>query len=238
MCALVHPIRFDPQYRVRYWVFSEPLRQEGGRPQGGWVVGPRSNSTLLRVFDISLSLSLSLSRCCCCCCCCRERVVPNHSIFSLSVSLCVCVCVLPSMSSSILAPSLKLLPQTLHSAPPRLPPLSRSVCFGLFCVVCFRSMSLPRFGNLWIFPSYHLGRRTGHQGESRRAQDTGGGGRGPGKSSSAHHHGVFGEDAGKACARWKQNQWCQQGHRMGTTISGKKKQQQTTLSGHTHHKNN
>ena len=117
-------------------------------------------------FGCSISLSLSLSLVVVVVVV-VERELYQTTPYSLSLCVCVCVCVLPSMSSSILAPSLKLLPQTLHSSRVRLPPLSRSVCFGLFCVVCFRSMSLPRFGNLWIFPSYHhLGRRT-----SRRVEE-------------------------------------------------------------------
>ena len=113
--------------------------------------------------SISLSLSLSLlllllSR----------RVVPNHSVFSLclslslSVSLSLSLCVCLTFHVLVHLGPVPLLTQTLHSSRVRLN-ASRvsSVCFGLFCVVCFRSMSLPRFGNLWIFPSYHLGRRTG-----------------------------------------------------------------------------
>ena len=86
---------------------------------------------------------------------------------SVSLSLSLCVSYLPCPRPSWPRPS-------ANSNSPLLSCRGRlnasrvsSVCFGLFCVVCFRSMSLPRFGNLWIFPSYHLGRRTGH--ESRRA---------------------------------------------------------------------
>ena len=167
VCALVHPIRFDPQYRVRYWVFSEPLRQEGGRPQGGWGGWVRTSIQLpspsgVRYLSLSLSLSLLLLLLS------RESCTKPLRILSLSVSLSVSVslslslCVCLTFHVLVHLGPVPLLTQTLHSSRVRLN-ASRvsSVCFGLFCVVCFRSMSLPRFGNLWIFPSYHLGRRTG-----------------------------------------------------------------------------
>ena len=117
-------------------------------------------------FGCSISLSLSLSLLLLLLS--RESCTKSLRILSLSVSLSVSVslslsvCVCLTFHVLVHLGPVPLLTQTLHSSRVRLN-ASRvsSVCFGLFCVVCFRSMSLPRFGNLWIFPSYHLGRRTG-----------------------------------------------------------------------------
>ena len=105
------------------------------RTPGGGVVGPRSNSTLLRVFDISLSLSLSLSLLLLLLLLSRESCTKPLHILSVSVSVCLSVCVLPSMSSSILAPSLcylKLSTPLVSASRPCLV-LSASVCF-VWCV--------------------------------------------------------------------------------------------------------
>ena len=131
-------------------------RATPGRVGGGTSIQLHSPSG---VRYLSLSLSLSLSLLLLLLLLSRESCTKPLHILSLCLSLCVCVCL--TFHVLVHLGPVPLLPQTLLSAPPRLPPLSRSVCFGLFCVVCFRSMSLPRFGNLWIFPSYHLGRRTG-----------------------------------------------------------------------------
>ena len=128
-------------------------RATPGRVGGGTSIQLHSPSGV-RYLSLCLSLSLVVVVVVV-----VERELYQTTPYSLSLSVCVCVSYLPCPRPSWPRPSncyLKL-------STPRLPPpaLSRSVCFGLFCVVCFRSMSLPRFGNLFFFPSYHLGRRTG-----------------------------------------------------------------------------
>ena len=175
VCALVHPIRFDPQYRVRYWVFSEPLRQEGGRPQGGWGGWVRTSIQLpspsgVRYLSLSLSLVVVVVV--------VERELYQTTPYSLSVCLSLCLCLslslsvcvsyLPCPRPSWPRPSANSNSPLLSCPPQRLPRLFcllRSVLCGVFSVYEFtpvwKSLDLSLL-------SSRAPNRT-DQGESRRA---------------------------------------------------------------------
>ena len=166
------------------------------------------------------------------------QTTPYSLCLCLCLSLCVCVSYLPCPRPSWPRPSTTSNSPLLSCPPPARVSfcLLRSVFFFVFSVYEFT----PFFGNLsGSFPLiiFRFSRRVGAPIRDKASR----GGR---RGRRGRHHGVLGEDAGKACARWKQNEWCQQGNRVGKRISsrkGKKKKQQTTLSGdpgHTHHKNN